>query len=137
MTTPALVRAFYEHIWNAGELDAAEFLLAHDITFRGSLGAALDGRDAFLGYVRSVRGALADYRCEILDCVAEDDRAFARMRFAGRHTGPFRGFAPTGQEVSWLGAAWFRFRGERIAEIWVLGDLLTLDSLLSAQAGAD
>ena len=45
----------------------------------------------------------------ILDCVAEEDRAFARMRFSGMHTGLFRGYAPSGKPVHWLGAAWFRF----------------------------
>ena len=134
MSTPPLVRAFYERIWNAGDLEAAEGLLASGLSFRGSLGAELRGRDAFLDYVRSVRSALSDYRCEIVDCVAEGDRAFARMRFSGRHTAPFRGFAPTGREVSWAGAALFRFAGEVIAEIWVLGDLARLDTLLAEQA---
>jgi hypothetical protein len=38
-----------------------------------------------------VRGSLAEYRCDILDCLSENQRAFARMRFSGRHAGPFRG----------------------------------------------
>jgi steroid delta-isomerase-like uncharacterized protein len=134
VSTPPLVRTFYERIWNAGDLGAAERLLALDLSFRGSLGAELRGRDAFLDYVRSVRSALSDYRCEIVDCVAEEDRAFARMRFSGRHSAPFRGFAPTEQEVSWAGAALFRFAYGVIAEVWVLGDLAGLDMLLAEQA---
>lgn len=135
MSTPSLVTAFYERIWNAGDLAPAAEILAPDLSFRGSLGAELRGRDAFLGYVRSVRSALSDYRCEILDCVAEGDRAFARMRFSGRHTAAFRGFEPTGQEVSWAGAALFRLVDEAIAEVWVLGDLAGLDALLAEQVG--
>lgn len=54
MTTPDLVRAFYERIWNAGELSAASELLTMDFSFRGSLGAELRGRDSFFDYVRSV-----------------------------------------------------------------------------------
>lgn len=136
MSTPPLVDAFYERIWNAGDLGAAAELLAPDLSFRGSLGAELRGRAAFLDYVRSVRSALSDYRCEILDCVAEGDRAFARMRFSGRHTGPFRGHAPTGERVTWSGAALFRTADGRIAEVWVLGDLAGLDLLLADQARA-
>ena len=30
----------------------------------------------FKEYVRAVRGALADYRCEILTCITEDNQAF-------------------------------------------------------------
>ena len=132
MSTPRLVEDFYARIWNAGDLEAAAGLLAKDFAFRGSLGSELVGVEAFLEYVRSVRSALAGYRCEILACVAEGNEAFAKMRFTGRHVAPFRGYSPTGQRVEWLGAALFRFEAERIAELWVLGDLAGLDAVLKA-----
>lgn len=130
MTTPNLVHAFSERIWTAGDLDAASDLLASDFVFRGSLGAELRGREAFAEYVRSVRRALADCRCDVLECVAEEDRAFAKMRFGGRHVRMFRGFPPTGKPVEWVGAALFRFDGRAIADVWVLGNLAGLDAVL-------
>ncbi|MFN7979358.1 MAG: ester cyclase [Vicinamibacterales bacterium] len=136
MSTPALVDAFYARIWNDGDVAAAEELLADTFVFRGSLGAELRGRDQFLDYVRMVRSALDGYRCDIRECVSEDDRAFARMRFSGRHVGVFRGFAPTHQPVEWAGAALFRFERDRIAELWVLGDLAGLDAMLRANQAA-
>lgn len=132
MSTPTLVEAFYERIWHAGDFEAASVLLTDEFVFRGSLGAELEGRDAFLSYVKTVRSALADYRCEILECVTEDHRAFAQMRFSGRHVGVFRGFPPTGKPVQWLGAALFELEGPAIAKLWVLGDLLELEALLKA-----
>jgi SnoaL-like polyketide cyclase len=63
-----------------------------------------------------------------------EDLAFSRTRFSGRHTVLFRGFAPTWREVSWAGAALFRFSGGVTAEVWVLGDLAGLDALLGEQA---
>jgi steroid delta-isomerase-like uncharacterized protein len=134
MSTPRLVREFYERIWNSGELGAVSELLGPDFVFRGSLGDELEGRMPFTQYVRTVRGALSGYTCEILDCVAEGDRAFARMRFSGRHTASFRGYPPTGKVVHWLGAALFRFEAGMIAELWVLGDLAGLDGLLRTHA---
>lgn len=130
MTIPTPVRIFYEVLWNSGTLSVASEILSDHFRFRGSLGAETTGRDAFLAYVQGVRSALADYRCDILDCVTEGDRAFAKMRFSGHHVASFRGFAPTGKPVSWLGAAHFRFDGPMIAELWVLGDLTGLDALL-------
>jgi steroid delta-isomerase-like uncharacterized protein len=130
MSTPNLVEQFYTRIWNAGDLDAACELLAANFAFRGSLGNELRGHDAFKKYVRLVRHSLSDYRCEILTCVAEGEQAFAKMRFSGRHTAPFRGYEPTGKPVHWLGAALFRFEDDRIAEVWVLGDLDGLDAAL-------
>jgi steroid delta-isomerase-like uncharacterized protein len=135
VSTPALVEAFYERIWNAGDLAAAAGLLAEDFSFRGSLGSELVGVEAFLEYVRSVRSALEGYRCEILACVSEGNAAFAKMRFSGRQVGPFQGYPPTGKIVEWLGAALFRFERGTIAELWVLGDLAGLDAALRANQG--
>jgi len=92
------------------------------------------GREAFQNYVRTVRAALADYQCEILSCVAEGNQAFAKMCFSGRHVVAFQGYEPTGKIVQWLGAALFRFEDSMIAELWVLGDLAGLDTLLRRQA---
>ena len=130
MSAPQLVEAFYERIWNTGDLGAADSLLSEDFSFRGSLGSELRGREAFGDYVRSVRNALGNYRCEILDCVTEGQQAFAKMRFSGIHRGPFRGYSPTGKSVHWLGAALFRFERHAIVELWVLGDLAGLDAML-------
>ena len=134
MSTPKLVDAFYRRIWNDGDLDASADLLTSDFSFRGSLGNDMRGREEFMSYVRSVRGALADYRCEILSCVAEENQAFAKMCFSGRHVTPFRGFQPTGKTVQWLGAALFTLEDSAIAQLWVLADLVGLDALLRAQA---
>lgn len=130
MTVPKLVETFYDRIWNDGELGLAADLLSENFLFRGSLGSERRGRADFANYVRSVRTALSDYRCEILECVAEETRAFAKMRFSGLHTGEFRGYVPTGKPVHWLGAALFRFEQGTISELWVLGDLAALDAVL-------
>src|SRR5262245_12229639 len=87
-TTFELVRAFYERIWNVGELRAADELLAADFTFRGSLETEIRGRAAFCDYVHSIRSALDHYHCHMMDCVTEGDRAFAKMLFSGIHVGP-------------------------------------------------
>ena len=136
MSTPQLVEAFYSRIWNRGDLVATSDLLSNDFRFRGSLGSELRGTAAFEEYVRSVRGALSNYHCEILDCVAEQNKAFAKMRFSGIHVGSFRGFDPTGKPLHWLGAALFTLELDRISELWVLGDLVGLDNALEENARA-
>lgn len=136
MSIPRPVEAFYGRVWEAGDLDAVSELLSDDFLFRGSLGAEMRGHDAFKEYARTVRAALAQYHCEILACVTETNHAFAKMRFSGIHVGTFRGYEPTGQPVSWLGAALFRFEHGLIAELWVLGDLTGLDAVLKANQAA-
>ncbi len=58
MSTPHLVEAFYARIWDAGDLAAASDLLSEGFCFRCSLGREMRGRDAFLEFFGSVRGAL-------------------------------------------------------------------------------
>ena len=137
MNVPELVAAFYGRIWNRGDLDAVPDLISERFCFRGSLGKEMTGHDAFKDYVLSVRGPLSAYHCEILDCVTEVNKAAAKMRFSGIHSGgAFRGYPPTGKEVEWLGAAFFVL-GSKIEELWVLGDLRSLDARLKANAAGN
>ncbi|MDP8985023.1 MAG: ester cyclase [Pseudomonadota bacterium] len=134
MSIPPLVARFYERLWDAGDAAAIPELLSAEFSFRGSLGAELKGHAAFWEYACRVRRALAQYRCEIIECVSEGPRAFAKMRFSGIHVGVFRGYPPSGMPVRWGGAALFRFEAELIRELWVLGDLAGLDEMLKSNA---
>jgi steroid delta-isomerase-like uncharacterized protein len=130
------VERFYRLVWDARDLDAIPALLHDDCTFRGSLGHTMRGHAALAGYVNMVHKALAEYRCTIEDLVVEAPRAFARMTFSGIHQDEFLGFPPTGKRVSGYGCALFTFSGEKISDIWVLGDLKGLErQLTTTQAG--
>jgi predicted ester cyclase len=134
MTPGEVVAAFYDRIWNRLDKAAIVELIHPDFTFRGSLGPTMTGHVAFVDYVDTVTGALAGYRCTIRDLVCEGDRAFARMQFEGIHQGPFMGFPPTGKRVEWAGAALFTLRDDKIADLWVLGDVAGLRGLLERQS---
>ena len=134
MTSRQAVEDFYNRIWNCLDRTAIAELLHPEVTFRGSLGEAMTGHAAFAAYLDRVTGALADYRCTILDLVSEGDRAFARMRFEGIHSALFMGFAPTGKPVEWSAAALFTLKAGKIADLWVLGDVDGLKSRLARNA---
>lgn len=124
------VTKFYEVLWDAHDRDAMPTVLHEDFTFRGSLGQEKRGHAGFAEYVDMVHAALDDYRCHIEALVEEGDRVFAKMKFTGIHVGEFLGYAPSGKRVSWQGCALFTFDGERIADVWVLGDLKGLETQL-------
>ena len=134
MSPQQIVQDFYDRVWNRLDRAAIPELIHPDFTFRGSLGPTMTGHAAFSAYVDAVTEALADYRCTILDLVTEGERAFARMRFEGIHRAPFLGFSPTGQRVDWAGAALFTLKGDKIADLWVLGDLEGLREQLQRNA---
>ena len=129
------VRKFYEVLWDKHDTDAIPSVLHEDFTFRGSLGQEKRGHGGFAEYVDMVHRALGDYKCIIEDLVAEENKVFAKMTFTGIHRNPFMDYAPTGKRVSWSGCALFTFEGERIMDVWVLGDLKNLENQLKRNAG--
>ena len=127
-----LVKRFYADLWEAGDEAAAPDILHPNLTFRGSVGQEKNGIPGYLEYLRFIRGALSEYRCDILTLVSDGAHAAAKMRFRGQHTGAFLGHAPTGTEIAWHGAAFFQMRDNRLADIWVLGDTEALHKALRA-----
>jgi steroid delta-isomerase-like uncharacterized protein len=119
----AIMQAFYEEIWNKHDKSQIPALLHEDFAFRGSLGQEQHGHAGFAAYVDFVHAALSDYRCEMQEMIAKGNKAFARLRFSGRHRAEFFGYQPTGKRVEWAGAAVFTFAGEQISALWVLGDV--------------
>jgi steroid delta-isomerase-like uncharacterized protein len=129
-----LIRRFFDEMWNPWNFAKADELLAPEIKFRGTLGAELNGRDAFRAYMRQVRAAFPDFHNTILELTAENDRVVARTFYRGTHRGEILGVAPTGKAISYAGAAFFRIADGKVIEGWVLGDLLGLLRQLGARS---
>jgi len=125
------VERFYEIIWNKHDKSAIPDILHESFKFQGSLGLIKQGHNGFSEYLDMVHSVLGNYRCEILEIVAEPSKLFAKMRFSGIHKAKFMGFYPSNHMVSWDGAALFYFREYKISEVWVLGDLKSLESQLA------
>ncbi|MBW8635825.1 ester cyclase [Hoeflea sp. WL0058] len=124
MTTPRdLVESFYEDVWNRRDVDAARRIIAPDFRFRGSLGPEKRGVDGFVTYLDAIHTALGGFTCIIEDLVEAPERAAARMLFKGVHQAELFGAPATGKMIEWSGAAFFTIRQQKIAELWVLGDV--------------
>ena len=138
-TNETIIRTYYEDLWNRWNLAIADELISSAIVFRGSLGLSVRGIEGFKGYVRSVRVAFPDFHNTIEELIAEGDRVVARLTYRGTHRGELFGIAPTGRRVVYTGIAIFRIAGSKIADGWVLGDILSLMQQIGAipPAGAD
>jgi steroid delta-isomerase-like uncharacterized protein len=130
--TKAIIRRYYEGLWNRWDLAVANEILAPNLRFRGSLGIAVEGLDGFRDYVETVRRAFPDFHNAIQELIAEGDTVVARLRYSGTHRGELFGVPATGKRVAYDGVAIFRLRGGKIAEGWVLGDTLALRQQLGA-----
>jgi steroid delta-isomerase-like uncharacterized protein len=127
-----LIQRYYHEMWNAWNFSAADELLAETIIFRGSLGTETVGREAFRNYMRQVQRAFPDFHNNIECLIAEEQNVVARLTYRGTHHGEIFGVAPTKKSIQYAGAAFFRISDGRVAEGWVLGDLLTLLRQLGA-----
>lgn len=128
-----LVERFYHIVWNKAEETEARRILARDFRFRGSLGPELRGPGGFIAYMRSVHAALGGFTCQIDELIAAGDHAAARMSFYGRHRGKFFGIEPSGREIRWSGAAFFKTGDGKIFELWALGDIEAVRRQLEPQ----
>ena len=118
----AVVRRFYEELWNRWRLELSGEILAQDLRFRGSLGTVCAGPEEFERYVETVRGAFPDWHNRVDELLAGGDRVAARLTWSGTHRGRLGELEPTGARVEYPGAAFFRLAGGRIEEAWVVGD---------------
>jgi predicted ester cyclase len=118
-----LVQRFYERLWNAWDDAAVEDTLAPGFAFRGSLGQETSGRDGWRAYRDQVRRGAPDFHNEMVDLIANGDRAAARLRYSGTHLGELLGIAPTGRCFTYAGAAFFTAQGGLLRAAWVLGDI--------------
>ncbi len=126
-----LIRRFYAEMGNRFDTSLLPELLTEDIRFRGSLGQQTVGYEQFGEYVDRIRRSFPDFTNHVDEIVSEGDRSFARLTYRGTHRGEIFGIAPTGRRIEYAGAALFRFRENRIAEVWVLGDVHGLLQQLS------
>ncbi|MGB1239466.1 MAG: ester cyclase [Pseudomonadales bacterium] len=127
------VRRFYSELWDAHDTRAISEILEPDFSFRGSLGQHKIGHQGFCDYVAMVHAALDNYLCTVQELVEEGDKVFAKMSFSGIHRADFMGYAATGERVTWSGCALFSFNAARICDVWVLGDLKSLENQLEEQ----
>jgi predicted ester cyclase len=118
----AIVRRYYDELWNQWNLSLSDELIDAGISFRGSLGVTVQGLEGFKQYVTLVRGAFPDFHNTIEDLIAEGDKVVARLTYHGTHRGELFGIAPTGKRVTYAGIAIFRIADGRIVEGWVIGD---------------
>ena len=130
----AVVRRWYEALWNRWDFDLVEDVVAPDLVFRGSLGVAVSGRDGLVRYMRQVQAAFPDFHNRVEALVAEGDVVAARLGYSGTHLGELFGIAPTRKPVHYAGAAFFRIAGGRVSEGWVLGDTAGLEAQLRGDA---
>jgi predicted ester cyclase len=98
----AVVRRLIEEVYNAGNLDVVDELVAPDVFNHPAVREHQHGIDSFKHVIKWVRTFSSDGYYDIDDTIAEGDKVAVRMRHSGTHTGSVRGIPPTGKRFSVL-----------------------------------
>lgn len=133
-----VTKRLFEEAWNAGDLAVADELIAESaVNHDPANPEAGTGPEGFKDLVRMYRGGFPDLRFEVEDLVVADDRAVARWRTTGTHTGDLAGMPATGKQTSVTGITINRVEAGQVVETWSEWDNFGLMQQLGVAPGTE
>jgi steroid delta-isomerase-like uncharacterized protein len=133
----ALVRRWFEEVWNQGREASIDELFPADGVGHGLGDSEQDvhGPAEFRPFVANLRGALPDIYIGIDDILTDGDRVAVRITLRGTHKGNGLGVLPTNRNVSIQGIIIVRIVDGQIKEAWNSYDQLGLLRQIGALGG--
>jgi predicted ester cyclase len=123
----ALMWRITDEIWNRGQLDLIDELIAEDLVDHVELqGLSGSGRERYRASAEMTRAAFPDYRNPLDFVLADGAFALSYGRSTGTHRGECMGIPATGRsfDVSTYGI--LRFADGQAVERWGLSDNLAM-----------
>jgi predicted SnoaL-like aldol condensation-catalyzing enzyme len=119
----AIVRRYFEEVWNRGDLAAADLLVAPNFSLEGC-GGAISGLEAVKLYVTSYRALHPSVHFTILSLLAEGDMVAACWAVSGMQTAQCGADEATAhvQKCYTTGLSVYRIADGQIAEAWIGSD---------------
>ncbi|HYP02304.1 MAG TPA: ester cyclase [Pyrinomonadaceae bacterium] len=126
----AIVRRFYEELWNERRVEIADEIIAADCLTHQLSAGAVDVKgvprtpEMIREHVAAWLAGFPDLHFTIEQMFAEGDHVVTHSRMRATHTGAWQGIAATGRTVSLPMIVIQRISGGKIAEDWVLVESL-------------
>jgi steroid delta-isomerase-like uncharacterized protein len=121
----AVVRRWYEALFNQGDLAVADEIVAADYVAHDPANLLRqNGIEGAKGVVTQFRTACPDIHFVIEDEMAVADRVIVRWKGSGTQIGELMGIPPTGRRGVVPGISIFRLANGKISEEWVNWDSL-------------
>jgi steroid delta-isomerase-like uncharacterized protein len=124
-STTDLVHRFFHRLWNTGETDLVEELIASDHVHHMSDGD-VPGPDGVKRMVESLRTAFPDLVFRLDDVLTDADKVAVRWTASGTHAGPLGQLEASGRFAQWSGIDILRTQNGKIVELWASADALGL-----------
>jgi steroid delta-isomerase-like uncharacterized protein len=125
--TKAIARRINDEVWNQGNLDVTDELIADDAVI-SVVGAPQEirGPAGFREFVTMYRTAFPDLRITVDEQIGEGDVVVNRWTATGTHEGDLMGIAATGKQATTAGVNINRISGGKLVQGWGLFDQLGL-----------
>ena len=131
----ALMRRWFEEVWNKGRAEAIPEMFADEGIAHGLSDDPknpLRGPAGFLPFHTQFREAFPNIDVVVEDQIAEGDRVATRCSVRGKHTGDSLGFAATQSPVDFTGITITRIKDGKIVEAWNNFDFMKMYRQLGA-----
>ncbi|MDP9337923.1 MAG: ester cyclase [Acidobacteriota bacterium] len=124
----ALMKRWFEEIWNHGRMETVRELLDETATGFGQAGheTEVHGPAGFITFAQRIRGAFPDIKTTVEDVFGSDDKVAVRWSANMTHTGGDLGIPPSHRKVHITGMTMVRFANGKIVEGWDNWDQLAL-----------
>ncbi|HZM72379.1 MAG TPA: ester cyclase [Candidatus Polarisedimenticolia bacterium] len=135
-TNKVIARRFIEEVFEKGDDDAIDELVADDFTPH-NWSTDATGRAAVRDAVKRASAGLSNARITVDDVIGEDDKVVVRVTSQATQTGDFMGLPPSGKTYRIEEIHIFRLKGGKVVEHWHQGDWLGMMRQLGALPGPD
>lgn len=113
-----IVRRFDDELWHDPNPAVAGAILAEDVVWHHPTLGEVRGRQTVVETIREIRAAYPDLVNTVEHMLAEGDLVATHWSITGTHREPFRGAAPSAQQITWEGVTLHRVVDGRIVEMW-------------------
>lgn len=130
MNAKSIVLTAVDELFNKGNMDAAEEYVHPEFVNHEAAAHRPPGPEGARQTVGWIRDAFSDFRFDVQDAIAEEDRVVLRVQMSGRHTSPFMSFPATGKSFSVQHIHIFRVADGKLVEHWAVRDDLGMGAQL-------
>jgi predicted ester cyclase len=128
-----VVRKYHE-IWANGKVEDLDKIIAPEFKSHFIGGFEYQGIEGAKNSVLETKKAFPDWKEEIVDIIAQDDKVVTRYHSTGTQLGNWDGIDSTGNKVDIYEASIYRLEKGKIVEQWGFWDEINLKKQMTAKS---
>ena len=120
----AIASRWFEEALNGADLTVLDEILSPEFTYHSGTVSEMNADDLAESALGPILVGFPDVEYSIEQVFSGDDAVTLIWSAQGTHTGPFQGYAPSGESATWTGINVYRFECGRVVEVWAEFDAL-------------